>query len=84
MLKLLTHLASWHKQGEIELNRRILGAAAFCGMVGFLIHGFADFGWRLPVNLVYCTTLLAICVCSQKPQYAPDGLLKEGLRASEQ
>jgi O-antigen ligase len=67
MLKLLARLVLLQKQGDIDLNHRVMGAVAFCGLVGFLVHGFADFGWQLPVNLVYCTTLLAICVCSIKP-----------------
>jgi hypothetical protein len=29
-------------------------------LVGFLAHGLVDFGWRLPANLVYAATLLAI------------------------
>jgi O-antigen ligase len=83
MLKLLAGLYLRQKHQEIELNRRVLGAAAFCGVAGFLIHGLVDFGWRLPVNLVYCATLLAICVCSQKPENALDGLLKKDIKASE-
>lgn len=68
MLKLLALLVFIKKQGHGQLNRRIWGAAAFCGLVGFLVHGLADFGWQLPVNLVYCATLLAICVCNLQPE----------------
>jgi O-antigen ligase len=49
-------------------DRLILGTAAFCGLIGFFIHGMVDFGWRLPANLVYATTLLAICVTSIERQ----------------
>ncbi|MBE0584633.1 MAG: O-antigen ligase family protein [Desulfofustis sp.] len=43
-----------------ELSRCIIVVAAFCGLAGFLAHGLVDFGWRLPANLVYAVTLLAI------------------------
>jgi O-antigen ligase len=38
----------------------IIGIAAFCGLVGFLAHGLIDFGWRLPVNMLYGVTLFAM------------------------
>ena len=68
MSRLLFGLLSWQKHQEISLERRVIGGAAFCGVVGFLVHGLADFGWRLPANLVYCMTLLAICACSLQPE----------------
>jgi O-antigen ligase len=83
MTKLMAGLISRQKQSGIEFNTRVMGAAAFCGLVGFLILGFADFGWRLPVNLLYCATLLAICVSSMEPQTQPDASLKIKGRASE-
>jgi len=42
----------------------ILGGAAFCGLLGFFIHGSVDFGWRLPANLVYAVTLAAFLAAS--------------------
>lgn len=39
---------------------RIVGTAAFCALLGFLVHGLVDFGWRLPANSVYAVTLLAL------------------------
>ncbi|KGO33475.1 MAG: O-antigen ligase family protein [Desulfoprunum sp.] len=39
---------------------RIVGTAAFCALLGFLVHGLVDFGWRLPANAVYAVTLLAL------------------------
>ncbi len=39
---------------------RIIGTAAFCALLGFLVHGFVDFGWRLPANTIYAVTLLAL------------------------
>jgi len=81
MLRLMACLALSQKHGDIALNRRIVGLAAFCGLVGFLVHGLIDFGWRLPVNLVYCATLLAICVCSLQPETAPEAALKNDLGA---
>ncbi|MFH2123663.1 MAG: O-antigen ligase family protein [Pseudomonadota bacterium] len=38
----------------------LVGSAAFCSLLGFLIHGLVDFGWRLPANAVYAVTLLAL------------------------
>jgi O-antigen ligase len=72
MLNLLKRFVFWQKHGDVEHSRRVLGAAAYCGLVGFLLHGLVDFGWRLPANLVFCTTLLAICVCSLQPKTRPD------------
>ena len=83
MAKLMAGLLGRQKHPGLELNRRVVGGAAFCGLVGFLIHGLADFGWRLPVNLVYCTTLLAICVCSIQPQILPDASRKNESGASK-
>lgn len=49
------------KKTGADPGKIIIATAALCGLVGFLIHGGVDFGWRLPVNLVYSVTLLAIC-----------------------
>ena len=38
----------------------IIGTAAFCALLGFLVHGGVDFGWRLPANAVYAVTLVAL------------------------
>lgn len=38
----------------------VIGSAAFCGLMGFLIHGAIDFGWHLPANLFFATTLAAV------------------------
>ena len=38
----------------------IVGCAAFCSLLGFLIHGLVDFGWRLPANALYAVTLVAL------------------------
>ncbi|BHH85117.1 hypothetical protein LA52FAK_34060 [Desulforhopalus sp. 52FAK] len=52
----------------IDPSKIVIGIGAFCGLSGFLVHGVVDFGWRLPANLVYATTLLAIVVtCVEKP-----------------
>lgn len=71
MGKLATGLISAkrkHANDPAARDRLILGTAAFCGLIGFFVHGVVDFGWRLPANLVYCTTLLAICVTSIEPK----------------
>lgn len=64
LIKLGLRLSSAMNQANIDHSRIIPGVAAFCGLVGFLVHGVADFGWRLPVNLVYSVTLLALCAGS--------------------
>lgn len=49
--------------GESPTARRFsvyIGGAAFCGLVGFFVHGLADFGWRLPANLFLAVTLAAM------------------------
>lgn len=38
----------------------IVAVGAYSGLVGFLVHGAMDFGWRLPANLVYTVVLSAI------------------------
>ncbi len=38
----------------------IIAGGAFCGLVGFFVHGIVDFGWRLPANLFYVVTLAAL------------------------
>ncbi len=64
MGKLMLGLLALMKKTTVDQNRVAIGTAAFCGLVGFLVHGLVDFGWRLPVNLVYSITLLALCVDS--------------------
>jgi hypothetical protein len=66
MVKFMAGLVFGKKTRDLDLDRRVIGVAAFCGLCGFLIHGLIDFGWRLPVNVIYCATLLAICVASMQ------------------
>ncbi len=73
MVKLTLALLSAMKNTRIDRNRVVFGTAAFCALVGFLIHGLVDFGWRLPANLVYSVTLLALCVHSIKATPLPTG-----------
>ncbi len=49
---------------RIDAEQLIIAMAACCGLIGFLIHGFVDFGWRLPANVIYAATLLAIITVS--------------------
>ncbi|MCB2218682.1 MAG: O-antigen ligase family protein [Desulfobulbaceae bacterium] len=51
-----------------ERSRCIVVVAAFCGVIGFLAHGLVDFGWRLPANLVYAVTLLAMIDAAATPE----------------
>jgi O-antigen ligase len=46
----------------------IVGGAAFCALLGFFIHGTADFGWRLPANLFFAVTLAALMSFSLERQ----------------
>lgn len=48
------------KSGDEVNAELIMGGAAFCGLLGFLFHGIADFGWRLPANVFYAATLAAL------------------------
>ena len=50
----------------------IIAGGAFCGLLGLLIHGFVDFGWRLPANLFYAVTLAALVSYGfeNKPDFA--------------
>jgi len=45
--------------GDIRSNE-IAAIGAFCGITGLLLHGFVDFVWRLPANVVYAVALLAL------------------------
>lgn len=58
-LKQKIKLATLERNGNIA--RVVLATAAFCGLVGFLVHGWVEFGWRLPANIFYAATLVALC-----------------------
>lgn len=38
----------------------IIAIGSFCAISGFLLHGFIDFVWRLPVNAFYGVTIAAM------------------------
>jgi O-antigen ligase len=67
MLKFLVRLTGSMKYNPANRDMNAIGAAAFCGLCGFLLHGVADFGWRLPVNLMYAVTLLSLLTVCLKP-----------------
>jgi O-antigen ligase len=46
-----------HQESRVSM---LVGSAAFCSLIGFLIHGLVDFGWRLPANALYAVTLMAL------------------------
>ncbi|XCN72381.1 MAG: O-antigen ligase family protein [Candidatus Electrothrix aestuarii] len=46
----LTHLPS----------SAIIALVSTAALIGFLVHGTVDFGWRLPANLLYATTLISL------------------------
>jgi len=71
-------LAATGAAGEATRKARIVGTAAFCALLGFLVHGLVDFGWRLPANAVYVVTLLALISWAlaemrEKGQHRGDG-----------
>jgi O-antigen ligase len=41
-------------------SSKIIAIVALCAVTGFLFHGIADFGWRLPANLLYVITLIVL------------------------
>ncbi len=38
----------------------IIALVSSAAIIGFIIHGVVDFGWRLPANLLYFTTLFIL------------------------
>ncbi len=68
LIKLSSVVVAGHRRRGLEFGRQVIGTAAFCGLIGLLVHGLIDFGWRLPVNVIYCATLLAICSSSLQQQ----------------
>ncbi len=48
----------------------IIGSAALCALLGFFIHGMADFGWRLPANLFFAVTLAALLSFSLEQKHS--------------
>lgn len=55
--KLVQKSRTIHQEGRMSI---LVGSAAFCSLLGFLIHGLVDFGWRLPANALYAVTLVAL------------------------
>ncbi len=55
-------------RAEESMRATVIGMGAWCGLISFLIHGLIDFGWRLPANLLYAVTLLALATGSSTLQ----------------
>lgn len=68
MINLFIRLSGAMKYNKSDDTLIAVGVAVFCGLIGFLVHGIVDFGWRLPVNLLYAITLLAILSACLKSQ----------------
>ena len=49
-------------------DKHIVAISSFCALLGFLLHGFVDFIWRLPVNSFYAITLLALLSTAVAPE----------------
>ena len=48
----------------------LVGTAAFAALAGLFVHGWVDFGWRLPATLLYATTLAALVATALR--YKPE------------
>ena len=64
MYKLLARTLAIQSLRKPQMAKMIMAIASLCGIIGFLVHGFIDFGWRLPANVFFAMTLLALCVTS--------------------
>lgn len=42
----------------------LMATGAFCALAGFLLHAWVDFVWRLPANVIYAVTILALLSAS--------------------
>ena len=51
---------------------KIIAICSFVGILGLLFHGFVDFVWHIPANIVYALTLLAILRAVSTKQYTAD------------
>jgi len=68
MLSAGRKLARLNRSPARHTASTMLGSAAFCGLLGFFMHGWADFGWRLPANLFYAATLGALLAAALEAQ----------------
>ncbi len=66
MATLLKKLLSPQSPSVADHQLTAIGISACCGLLGFLLHGLVDFGWRLPSNLLYAVTLTAIVIVCVK------------------
>lgn len=77
MSMILKRIVTHTRISSLDQTSVLIGTSAFCGLVGFLAHGVVDFGWRLPANLLYATTLLAITVsCFEDAPALDEGVCK--------
>jgi len=51
-------------------DKHFVAISSYCALLGFLLHGFVDFIWRLPVNSFYAVTLLALLSTATAPDLA--------------
>ncbi len=61
-------LSRLHRTEEARSTAVLVGTAAFAALVGLFVHGWADFGWRLPATLFYATTLAALVATALRPR----------------
>ena len=61
-------LSRLHRTEEARSTAVLVGTAAFAALVGLFVHGWVDFGWRLPATLFYATTLAALVATALRPR----------------
>lgn len=71
-------LSRLHRSGARHSTAVLVGTAAFAGLVGLFVHGWADFGWRLPANLFYSVTLGALLATSLETKLVSDTARADG------
>ncbi len=70
MLRAGRGLSRLHQSADAHSTAVLVGTAAFAALVGLFVHGWVDFGWRLPATLLYATTLAALVATALR--YKPE------------
>ena len=70
MLRAGRGLSRLHQSADAHSTAVLVGTAAFAALVGLFVHGWVDFGWRLPATLFYATTLAALVATALR--YKPE------------
>ncbi len=70
-------------RAEKNIAAAVIGTGAWCGLTSFLVHGLVDFGWRLPANLLYAVTLLALATGSSTMKKLEKKRVKRKIRRQD-